>query len=99
MKGKGKSIRTGDWGPGRREPNTPTLDLHGLRHHVGEERMRRYMEDAVRNRQTEVLVVHGKGRGVMRDVVDEWLKAHAHQVIEAIPMNDDGAKLVRLRRS
>jgi len=98
MKGRGKSIRNGDYFSSRRhEPRIPQVDLHGLRQHIGEERLRRFMEDQIKNREPEVLVIHGHGQGVMRDVADEWIKRHANRVRDHLERNNGGAVLIRLK--
>lgn len=38
----------------------------------------KYLDDAYRAGLTEVTVVHGKGTGVLRQVINEMLKKHPH---------------------
>jgi len=97
MKGRGHSIRTGEYHSSTRPSTTPQVDLHGLHHHIGEERMRRFMEDQVKNRVDEVLVIHGHGRGVMREVAYEWIDAHKNRVRSHEERNNGGAVLIRLK--
>jgi DNA-nicking Smr family endonuclease len=76
---------------------TPKVDLHGLKAHIGEERLRRYMEDQLKNRVPEVLVIHGHGQGVMREIAYQWIESHANRVRSHEPRNNEGAVLIRLK--
>ncbi|HVM90314.1 MAG TPA: Smr/MutS family protein [Verrucomicrobiae bacterium] len=97
MKGKGRSIRTGEYLSSHRGPDMPQVDLHGLRAHIGEERLRKFMEDQIRNRIQRVLVIHGHGRGTMREIVDQWIETHGHRIVDVESTHNDGAKIIRLR--
>ncbi|MCC6563896.1 Smr/MutS family protein [Candidatus Uhrbacteria bacterium] len=71
------------------------VDLHGLLRHIAEERMRKFMAGEIANGTRSVRVIHGHGRGVMKEVVEEWIKAHQNSVEDHIYEN--GRILIYLR--
>ena len=80
------------------------LDLHGLTAARAENRLVQFIETAARNECRCVLVITGKGAGILRGHVPDWLKRpplspHVLALAEARP--DDGgsgALYVLLRR-
>ncbi|MEK7473849.1 MAG: Smr/MutS family protein [Patescibacteria group bacterium] len=83
MKGRGKSIRTGNFAPTRtRHLDVPEVDLHGLRQHIGEARVESFMREQIANGARTVKIIHGQGQGVMREVAYDWIKKHVHRVAD-----------------
>ncbi len=98
MKGRGKSIRTGDFLSARvRRADIPEVDLHGLRQHIGEQRVANFMRDQINDGARSVKIIHGHGQGVMREVAYEWIKKNAHRVAEHQDVGP--AVIVYLKRS
>ncbi|MCK9360995.1 Smr/MutS family protein [Patescibacteria group bacterium] len=63
------------------------VDLHGLREHIGEERIRKFMAAAIASGARAVRVIHGHGKGVMKEVTERWLSDHADKVEQHIYEN------------
>ncbi|MFO7819012.1 MAG: Smr/MutS family protein, partial [Halanaerobacter sp.] len=50
------------------------LDLRGMRAGEARDKLLKYLDDVILSNLNQVEIVHGKGTGVLRDVVDETLK-------------------------
>ena len=80
------------------------LDLHGLTAARAESRLAQFIETAARDGCRCVLVITGKGAGILRGLVPDWLKrqplsSHILALAEARPHDGgSGALYVLLRR-
>ena len=80
------------------------LDLHGLTAARAESRLAQFIETAARDGCRCVLVITGKGTGILRGLVPDWLKGqplspHILALAEARPHDGgSGALYVLLRR-
>jgi DNA-nicking Smr family endonuclease len=84
-------LRRGEVDPAAR------LDLHGLREEVAIDRLRRLLSASSGE---VVLVIHGKGAGILRAAVIAELDRHprvAEHVVAPRAMGGAGARLARLR--
>ncbi|MDO4587005.1 MAG: Smr/MutS family protein [Planctomycetia bacterium] len=50
-----------------------TLNLHGMNPEAAEERVRRTLESG-RYRGKIILIIHGQGRGILRERIRNWAK-------------------------
>ncbi len=84
MRGRGKSIRTGDFFSRPRASHLndaiPFVDLHGLRHHIGEARVKHFMREQLVKGTPAVKIIHGNGQGVMRQVAYDWIRTNRARV-------------------
>ena len=51
-------------------------DIRGIRASEVQEALERYLEDAYRSGLPSVRIIHGKGTGVLRQVVTDYLRTH-----------------------
>jgi DNA mismatch repair protein MutS2 len=58
----------------RQSDFAPLLDVRGKRVEEVQPLLERFMDDAVLLNQAEVKILHGKGEGVLRNVVRDYLK-------------------------
>ena len=58
------------------EPLSDELDLHGLRADEALFKLDQYLNDSFTMGLLQVRVIHGKGTGTLRQVVNEMLKNH-----------------------
>ncbi|WP_345974575.1 endonuclease MutS2 [Sulfurimonas sp. HSL3-7] len=75
------------------------LDIHGLRAEEAEEKMDKFLSDALIDGWNEVVIYHGIGTGKLSYAVKRFLKAHPKvKSFEDAPQNMGGfgAKVVRL---
>ena len=54
----------------------PSIDLHGEDRVSATLRTKEFIEDSVRLRRKKIIVIHGKGTGVVKDAVYEELKSN-----------------------
>ncbi|MCR4256593.1 MAG: Smr/MutS family protein, partial [Candidatus Uhrbacteria bacterium] len=66
----------------REATHVPEVDLHGLRQHIGEQRVANFMHEQIANGACTVKIIHGNGQGVMREVAYDWIRKHAHRVTQ-----------------
>lgn len=100
MRGRGKSIRTGDFFS---RPHTSyeddgivSVDLHRLRHHIGEARVKNFMREQIEKGVRTVKIIHGNGQGVMRQVAYDWIRANRSHVAETEDVGP--AVIIHLKR-
>lgn len=85
-------------------PVEAVLDLHGLTHDAAKARVEQFIPAAKAKGQRLILVITGKGSGVLRSGLTVWLDSPALQslVLKALPApknkGGDGATLIYLRR-
>ncbi len=60
----------------RRKVNSNELDLHALTADEAILKLDRYLHDAFRSGYYSVIIVHGKGTGILRDAVRQYLNGH-----------------------
>ncbi|MDR1689450.1 MAG: endonuclease MutS2 [Clostridiales bacterium] len=56
----------------------PELDIRGATVEEGLERCGKYLDDAYLANLGQVVIIHGKGTGVLRNAVQAYLKGHMH---------------------
>ncbi len=84
------------------DPVAIELDLRGYRAGEIGEMLERYLENAYRSGLPFVRIIHGKGTGVLRNVVREYLADHpAVAKAQLAPPNEggDGATVATLRET
>lgn len=84
----------------KRESISTRLDLRGLRAHEALSRTDKYLDDAYLAGLKEVEIIHGKGKGALREVINQLLQGHYHiQSYQAGGPGEggDGVTLARLK--
>jgi len=80
----------------------PELDLRGLDSHDAVEETDRYLDEAVQSDWEEIRIVHGKGTGVLRTVINNFLardKRVASKRLGRWGEGDTGVTVVKLRKA
>ncbi len=60
------------------KPVSMSIDVRGMTLDEAEMETDKYLDEAFLSGQTEVMVIHGKGTGVLRTGLRSFLKSHAH---------------------
>ena len=77
--------------------NLPHLDLHGYDRTGACAMIKMFIDDNVRIDNKRIVIVHGKGSGILRNATFEYLK-HDKRVIEYKTNNyNDGETIVTLK--
>ncbi len=77
-----------------------TLDLRGVRAEEAVSRLQKYIDEALLLSVKEVKILHGKGTGVLRDIIREQLRAIPdvqHFADEHVERGGSGITIVRLK--
>lgn len=74
----------------------PSLDLHGLNSFEAEVKIKEFINDNIKLKNENCLIIHGKGKGILRGVLLDILKRDK-RVIEFKQDNvNDGMTIVKL---
>lgn len=77
--------------------NVPHLDIHGYDRYGAVAMIKNFIENNLRIEQKKLVIVHGKGTGVLKNATHEYLK-HDKRVLEFKTNNyNDGETIVILK--
>ena len=54
--------------------NTPSIDIHGYDRYGGVALVKNFIDNCVRIDSKKIVIVHGKGTGVLKESTHEYLK-------------------------
>ncbi len=75
----------------------PSLDLHGYDRDYARLQILEFLEDQHKLKNKMVLIVHGRGSGILRKMTQETLKKHKYVVNYKIDNFNDGMTVVTLK--
>lgn len=96
---KPKAMPDRDMGVMLKMDSHTNLDLRGMRADEGLRALEMFINDAVLGNLDHVSIIHGKGTGAMRRVVQEYLKEHPQiktSRLGTIPEGGDGVTIIEL---
>ena len=76
--------------------NAPELDLHGLDSEYGRILVNEFIEDNYKLKNEYIVIVHGKGTGILKKMVQSTLKNNKFVLEYKIDNFNDGATIVKL---
>lgn len=77
--------------------NTPSLDLHGLDREITKILVKEFIADNYKMGKFKVVIVHGKGTGVLKKTVHEVLKKEPLVEKFYLDFFNDGATIVNIK--
>ena len=78
--------------------NTPSLDLHGLDRQIATILVKEFISDHYKMGIFKVVIVHGKGTGVLKKTVHEVLKKDKLVEKFYIDFFNDGSTVVKIKQ-
>ena len=78
--------------------NTPSLDLHGLDREIASILVKEFISDHYKMGILTVVIVHGKGTGVLRKAVHEVLKKDTLVEKFYLDFFNDGSTVVKIKK-
>lgn len=76
----------------------PSLDLHGEYADIARVLIKDFINDNVKLKNNFVVIIHGKGTGVLKKITHEVLRKNKFVVQFKLYYYNDGMTLVELRR-
>ncbi len=77
--------------------NYPKLDVHG----ESSDSVLLYVEDFIRDnlklKQLKIVIIHGKGEGILKKVIHEYLKTNENVLNYQLDLNNLGITIVDLK--
>ena len=74
----------------------PSIDLHGMDRDTALFKTKEFIDDNIKMKKYDLIIIHGKGTGILRRSVHEYLK-HDKRVIEyKIDNFNDGETIVKI---
>ena len=77
--------------------NLPTLDLHGCDRYLAEIEINEFIEDSSKSGKKLIIIIHGKGLGIIRKTTHETLDNNENVLAHKIDMYNDGQTIVELK--
>lgn len=74
----------------------PSVDLHGLTGLEAMIKTKEFINDSLKLRNYDIIIIHGKGSGVVKNSVHEYLKSDKRVIEYKIDNFNDGITVVKL---
>lgn len=77
--------------------NLPSLDLHGENSATARVLIQDFIRDNKKLKQDKIVIVHGKGTGILRRTTHDVLKRHKDVIEFQIDFYNEGSTIVRIK--
>lgn len=77
--------------------NLPTLDLHGYDRETARVAINDFINDNLRMKKPKILIIHGKGTGVLRITTKETLSKNKYVIKAQTSIFNEGCTIVDLK--
>ena len=77
--------------------NLPSLDLHGLDREITAILVNEFISDNYKLGNGKVVIIHGKGTGILKKTVHETLKKNKNVLKYYIDFFNDGTTIVEIK--
>lgn len=75
----------------------PILDLHGETYETSRVLTKVFIEDAIKTQDKKLVIIHGKGMGIVKEAVHSELKSNKHVKKYCTDNFNDGMTIVELK--
>lgn len=79
--------------------NTPKLDLHGMDQEITKILVNEFINDNYKLKIENVIIIHGKGKGILRKTVQEVLKKNKLVDSYYLDFFNDGCTVVTIKKN
>ncbi len=79
--------------------HAPTLDLHGEDRTYARIRIKEFLDDQVKMKSERIVIIHGKGLGILKKVVQDVLAKDKRVEHYELNLFNDGETLVQLKKN
>lgn len=77
--------------------NLPSLDLHGETSDTARVMINDYINDSIKMKHSNFVIIHGIGTGVLRKVTNETLKKNKNVIEFGIDYYNEGSTIVHIK--
>ena len=77
----------------------PFIDLHGFDSVLCIIKVKEFITDCLKLKNYDIILIHGKGSGILRRSVHDYLKTDKRVLSYKLDNFNDGATIVRLKES
>lgn len=77
--------------------NAPTIDIHGYDRYGAEAMIKNFIDNSCRIECKVVVIVHGKGEGILKKATHDYLKKDKRVLEYKINIFNDGETIVTLK--
>lgn len=77
--------------------NLPSLDLHGENSATARVLIQDFIRDNRKLKNDKIVIIHGKGTGILRKTTHDVLKKHRDVIEFQIDFYNEGSTIVRIR--
>ncbi len=77
--------------------NMPTIDLHGIDRDYAKILVRDFIEDQIKLKEEKIIIVHGIGKGIVKNAVFEELKHNSNVKNYKLDNFNNGCTIVELK--
>lgn len=75
----------------------PSIDLHGFDSILGVIKVKEFITDCLKLRNYDIILIHGKGSGILRRSIHDYLKTDKRVLSYKLDNFNDGVTIVRLK--
>ncbi len=72
------------------------IDLHGLDRDIAIFKVKKFIDDSIKLGKLNIIIIHGKGTGLLKKSVHEYLKKDTRVIEYKIDNFNDGETIVKL---
>lgn len=77
--------------------NLPSIDLHGYDRLAAEVAIKDFINDNIRMKNKDFVIIHGIGSGILKKTTHEVLKKHKNVENYSLCFNNIGSTVVRIK--
>lgn len=74
----------------------PQIDLHGFDRISAIIKTKEFIRDSLKLRNYDIIIIHGKGSGILKESIHEYLKSEKRVVEYKTDNQNDGITIVKL---